>query len=725
MHRASSHAAFAVGLVLFVASIPALATPAAASDPPALSAFSGAGHYCVSCHAPDDARLTNALAWNGAIGRASLSPCPTVQQLRWELAYTDDAFDAIGRAESDLGARDAATSNLARLTLARAESYPRLVETSYRSVDAGLNEIRSARFQLNKSYMATQSERSTRTNNVMLIVGLAVTLFLAISLAWGYRNTRGAQGPARHWLRPEPLGASFVFLVFGIFALPLFNPPVQSDTSTAAALARQTALDAGTKAATSAENESAKAWQLARLAGTWARVNGSSASTAWTEAVSATKELETNADAYWGRVRTLEEAAVGWEQAPEAAGPVVQRIQVAASTAWAHAAMAGEFAAVDRARATELLAAALARAQKNADPDTRAFDLKVISVAWSMIDKAKGETIAGQIDDPFIRAWAWRELGRFDQAAASARQVDDANRRTFALREIAVAAANASLLNEAQTVAQALPDPARAYALSDLAVAWAPIDAGQAGKTAGSIAVKYPDARAVAYRGIGLYDQAWREIARLDAGFEQGRAQAGVIAAWARVSPDQALAAAKTMQEPYWSAQAQRAIAAEYGKSDVRRALDLAQAIPVVSARVQALADIARESRDPSAFQQAAAGAQQLRDPYPLRDLVIAWAPVDASGALALVDQLDRESDRAQALLAIALALAPVDRDQANAVFDRALKQAQGARLRGDSYYATELLRTLGERYASVDAARAAAAFNAALDVARKVSTAF
>ncbi len=557
---------------------------------------------------------------------------------------------------------------------------------------------------------------------VILVVGVVVTLFLLATLAWGLWNTRHLHVGVLRGFRFGIGAVLFVLIIFVIFALPIFNPPTQTLAATTADLNRQAALDAGTRAAVSAENLSAQAWEFSRLA---ADSRLAARPLLVQTAISTTRQLEMNSDAYWGKARALEESAVTWNQAADAAPPLVQRIQVAASRAWAYAAIANELAATQPLSATEFLNLGLARAQQNPDPYFRATDLKVIAVAWSRLDQTQARAVADQIADPFIRAWAQREIGAFNQAVASARQVSDPYPRAFALREIALASKNANLLNEALSIAQTLPEPARAYALSDLATAWSPFDAKQASQIADSIAPQFPDARASAFRRIGRFADAWTELTKLNPGFEQTRAQAELVAAWANVSPNDALTAAQKIRDPFWNAEAQRAVVTALAQTDAARALDLARAIPIPFARVQALTDVARVTHDAATFQQAAALADQLHDPYPLRDLAVAWAQVNPQGALTLVDQLDREGDRARVLLAVALALALTDHAQANAVFDRAVNQAQAARSFGDPLYSAELLRELGAQYATVDAAKANEAFAAALDAAQKITTAF
>jgi hypothetical protein len=694
-----------------------------AADPPATNALAQSDHYCVACHSENDPRVSAPLDWGGGLTHAQLSPCPAVQQLAQEIAYTDQAFDAIANGQNSLAMRGMPMASIDQRVLAREESLPRLFETSYRTVDAGVNEARAFRYQLNKTYAQVQSERGAWTTNVLLVVGILVTLFLLASLAWGYANTRNLKSSVP---RVGPWSALFILLVFIVFALPIFNPPAESaDVATPAGLERQTALDAATRAAVSAENESAKAWELAQLSAAWSPLGAGQAQLALTAAYSATNELALNADAYWGAARALEESAVTWNKAPGAAPPVVQRVAVDAGRVWAYPAMADEIVATDSRRARGLLQTALSRAAQEPDPYFRALDLKKIAVAYAQLDPAQADAVANQIEDPFIRAWAFRELGQFNDAAVSARQISDMYLRGWALRAIGVAAQDTALLNEALTLAQTLTDPtARAYALADLAAAFDETNPARAAELADSIAPAAHAARAYAFLRLGRFSDAWSESQKLD-GFERSRAQDEIVAAWARTSPNDALAAAQDIRDPFWRAQAQRTVVAALAPTDAARARDLARGITIPFAQVQALTEIGRATRDTASFQEAASLADQLHDPYPLCDLIAAWAPLEPPKALVLVDKLDRESDRAQALLAVALALASSDHAQANAVFDRAVKQAKAARLFGDALYSSELLRELGTRYAAVDSAKAAEAFQDALDATEKVTTGF
>ncbi|MCL4393998.1 MAG: hypothetical protein M1482_04190 [Chloroflexi bacterium] len=715
MHvRIAALTALVFALVFLVAS-------AFAAAPPASADLSHAGDYCISCHSASDPRLADALTWDSSFTPGALSACPTIQQLRDELTFTGQQIDAVDHGVAGL-VQGAAAQDLERQLLAREESVPRILDTDYHSVDAGVGAARTVAFQIDKTYAQVQTERDSWKTIVMLAVGIIVTMILVGSLAWGYANTRGVQTPAGRWLRFGRLGPLFVIALFLVFALPIFNPPTQSDIQAPAAATRQAALDAASSSAASAENASAKVWELGRIS---ASAGPSSAELALTDAISTSAELAATSHAYWGRTQSLEESAVAWNGGTDAVPPLEQRIQVAASRTWATAALAEQVAASDPARATNLLSSALARAQTEPDLYFRSLDLKVISGAWARTDKSRSIQVANQIDDAFVRSWALRELGEFGAAAASARQVQDAYFRIYALREVGAASQDNSLMTEALTGARSLPEPSRAYALADLASAWLPFDANQAENIANSIDPSNAGARASAFGRIGKYQAAWAGLKKLPGGFGQSRAQSQLASEWARVSPADALAALPEIENPLLRDEAQHATVAVLAMSDATRALDLAKTISTPFVRAQALADVARVTHDESTFQQAADLADQLHDAYPLRDLAIAWAPLDPANALALVDKMDWEGDRAQALFAVAVALAPKDRAQANSIFDRAIKQAQAARLAGDPVYSAELLRELGAGYASVDAAEASQAFSAAVAAANQVSTGF
>lgn len=716
-----------------------------AEEPPAATRLAQTSQYCVACHLESDPRLSAPLAWQGGLERAWLSPCPVYAQLQQEAAYTDQAFDAVTAGIVALQARRMDTAAIEQRLLARQESLPRLLGGSYRTLDAAVNEARSVRYQANKVYAQVQDTNTVWRRRAMLAVGLLLTAFLLLSLAWGYRNTQTRLAAGRRLT----LTLSFIalpVLAFVLFSLPLFNVTMTDDTvSTPEDLARQTALDDTTRATTAAETLAGRAWQLGRLAAAWSPFDKNAASVAISAAVSSSQQLAANSAAYWGQARSVEESAVTWQKAPQAAAPAAQRLDAAAARTWGEAALAAEILPLDTQQALDLLQSATDTALSRPASYFRDMDLKVAAVAWSANGADNAVAVANEIGDPFVRAWALREIAGqakqpalFAQAVAAAQRVSSSYLKATALREIYTLYKNPDRLAEALAAAQALPagSPERAWALSDLAIVSGPADLVQARGLVEGIEPAYAAARAAGYAGLaratsnaGLYAQACAELEKLPNAMERHRAQAELARAWGQAAPMDALAAAGKIGDPFWRAWAQVGAAVAPAGVDLARATETERAIGVPVARIEALAGIgaARAGANDKAgaaasFAEAASLAGKLRDPYVLRDLAVAWAQVEPEEALKLVDKLEREGDKALALLAIAEAMP--DRAQAKAVYERALKQAQAARQRGDPLYATELLLVFGRRYSSVDAAMAAPAFAAALEAAGKVNTA-
>lgn len=727
-----NHKLLAFLLPLLLPALFMVARPIRAADPPAVAGLARFDHYCISCHSSDDPHLAGPLGWYGGSSHALHSPCPAVSTFLLEAAYTDQALDAIANGENALMARFIPASSIDARLATREQGLARVVNSSYRTVDAGVNQVRALRLQLNKSYAQVGTARGEWTSRVLLAAGLGLTLALAILLLWGYRNTRGVQLGARRSLLPGLGGLVFIFLIVLFFGLPLLKwTGDQTDVATAADTERQAALDAATAAAVSAENESARSWQLAQLAQAWQSVNASGASLALTAAFSSTAELESNADAYWGRTRALEESAVGWETSSSAVVPVVQRVEVASARVWSYAALVDAMSTSDP-RAPRVLEDALARTGQNPDPYFRSLDLKKLSIAWARLNAARARSVANSIPDPFIRAWALSELASrlqspdlSTQAAASIEQIADPVQAVFALRELALATQDAAYLDRGLALARAIADSsAQDDALANLAAASARVAPSRAPEIVNSISPVSHGARARARLAVGEFADAWAEAEKID-GYERFRAQEAIVAGWARGAPDEALAAAGKIGNSFWQAEAQYAVVAALASTDPARACKIAQNIVHPFARVQALTDCGRATKDAASLEQAATLAKQLADPYPLLALIQAWAPLEPQQALALVDHLNLEGDRARALLAVALALAPSDHVQANALFDRAVRQAQAARLFGDALHSVNLLQTLAVQYATIDPAKANEAFRAALDAAQKITTAF
>jgi hypothetical protein len=648
------------------------------------------GNYCLSCHTPGDDRPATVMAWRGSMAREVISPCPAASRVHEEVYYTERLLLAIGRARAgtpgDLSKTDA------RIAAAR-QTYSRLLDTPVNSLDALSSEAKVLRFRLGKSYREINQLREVASQDLVLYFAGVVTLVLLISLGWGLRNSArfSARGGGRFHLSFKAV--LFIVLVLVLFSLPIFRVFSQVTASSAEEQARQAVLDTATRVAGTADRELARSWMLARVGAAWP---GSDARQA-DAALAAAKEAQLNAITLWGNVQAAQEATVGLQFEQEKAGMIGDQLNAAESRAWGLRLIAAEWAPVNPARAENVLEEALAVANSNTGI-YRELDVRAIAVTWATINPDKGLAVADRVYDPALRAWALWEIAGitgdkslYGRAAEAARRVSDPVDRARSLREIAVRSGDKALFAEALAALDGVEGVPLAYALGDLAAA-----SGDS-SIAARIGPAYPDARAAALYRLGLFEEAWAAAAKIEDPFDQAHAQAAIAGKWGNAD------AARQIADPTLRDLALRDVAVA-GKD-----VTLAKSIESPYYRVQALTALGQ-------YQAAAAEAGNLSDTYPLRALAVAWAGEEPQSALALVDKMEREDDKAEALRAIAAATG----DQA--IFERALGMALAARVSGDALAPAQASLALAETFKLTDKARAEAAFAQAYDAAQRIS---
>jgi hypothetical protein len=329
----------------------------------------------------------------------------------------------------------------------------------------------------------------------------------------------------------------------------------------------------------------------------------------------------------------------------------------------------------------------------------RDLQLRGLALAWAKVDATQAAPTTAQMNDPSLRAWTFRELAvltsdntLFDNATEAARAIEDPVQKARALREIGVASGNSALFDEALSELDDVSDAPLAYALGDLAVA-----SGNASLVE-QIAPSFPDARASAQLRLGEYQSAWDAAADIADPFEQARAQATIAAAWGNAE------AAAQIPVPLYRDLALRDVIQKSGNAA------LADSITSTYYKVQALTALG----DYEAAQELAG---ELGDPYPLVKLAVSLAGMDPQVALALVDQMDREADKAVALQAIAVALG----DQA--LIEQAQGMALAARVRGDSLAPAQASLDLAQALWTVNKTDAQAVLQQAYEAAQRIAT--
>jgi len=697
------------------------------------------GNYCLECHTAVPVHPLDAVR---PIEWARDIPCDTLRKAYEGIWQTDTLVGAFQNSANDVRGVGIDTSvQTKRINTQRviAERFSRDDDVSLAAIS---NQYQTARFQMNKAYVAMNDARATRDRIFILIAVSLATAFVVVGIFLGWRNTFRGKGKAVHPRAAWVLTAIGMIIVFILFANPLFAFAPPLPTATEEETARQTAVDQATRVSDAVARFSAQSWVLGRIGAQWHAVDKTQANAAYADALQAARDKDANLTAYWGQLQTVRESAVTWNAATQDLAVFrANKIETAALQSWQYRAMANEWLTVDKAKATEALQLALSSLQPPTSNFPRDLELRAVTVTWARLDAAKGSELIAQVQDPFLRAWGWREMGQFDKAIQAARQVQSPYDRAWALREIARASGNLAPLNDALDAANKIENAeTRAYAFADIAIVWAAKDDAKANEIIEKIVAAYPEARVIALEGAGaaatdadrvkeFFTRALTEAKKADDVYTTEKLTAAISADLARVDAADALDIASKLTDVIFRDQAYCDIAILLSASDRAIAGDVAAKIASPSFRVQALTAIGAASAKANDktqaakfFQDAFALAERLEETYPLRDLAIAWSAVDAQAALAVVDQIEDPADKVAVLQAIALALAPSDKKQSAEVFDRAVNVAKSLRVRGESFAAAGALTSLASSYAMIDATRANQTFTLAIESAKRVN---
>ncbi len=652
-------------------------------------------NYCAACHTAGDPRPAQAVEWRGGPAAAALSPCPAYRRIQEELYYTERLLLMIDRASVQAPMSQAFAARLQ----GEQEGYLRLLDAPVVSLDAFVAEAQGLRYKLGKDYTEINQVNDQSKRRWAAIVAGAVSLLLALSLGWGWFNTRHYPGGGlrgQGW--PRLAGKTLLLLaIFAFFALPLLQEPAQPATATSAeAQAIQTTLDTATRAASAADRAGARAWMLGQIGAVWNTLDPQRGAIILAEARQAAGQANDQAAALWGQAAAAQEAAVSDPAQMEKAGLVAARLDATRSRAWGLR-LAAE-AWLDDPAAAGLLEQA-ADAALSAQGGYRDLDLGAITAVYARLDPLRAGQIAKQIQDPALQASAWRAVAAYSHdyssAVQAARRVSDPYQRALTLGRIAAESQDAGLFVEAAAQLPEQDTPELAYTLSALA-GWSGDPA-----LAGRISAAYPTARAVAYLGVGDYTSALQESQNISDPYEQAHVLSRLAQAQAKANRDQAAAALDQIQVAALRQRAARDLLLLSGESDWMEWISW----PYL--RLQAYTS-------PGSLDQAQAAllANPPKDGYPLVGLTWALAGSDPQAALALVEQMPREADRSAALNAIALQTGDP------AIFERALGMAQAARVRSDPLAPARASLDLALAFIPTDPVKARLALEQAYQIA-------
>jgi hypothetical protein len=499
------------------------------------------------------------------------------------------------------------------------------------------------------------------------------------------------------------------------------------------------AMAAATDVADQQERMIARARAMAQAATCWAASNPAAGRQAVVDSVRAAQQAASGGDEQRAVAAGLREESATWAPVDwRSAIALAERIERNASRAWVLRWIAGELANAD------LLEVALEVAEANPLPQYRAADESTIAIELAKVDADRALEVADEIADPAAKARALREIsGQIAEtdpelaedvladALTAAREIEDHYDRAWALRESALApAADAAqareLLAEAEEAAGEIEEvEPQAFAQSDIAVAWATLDLDEARAVLGAMedtSDDYPEPLVAALVGMAerisasnpeeakaLLEEALAESERVLDTYERAQAVNAVVIGMTTVDNERAESIALGIEDAYLQGDALRFLAVTAASANADDAVSLAEAIEPRFVRVQALIAVGEEvgkddpERAVSIFEQALSEAGELEDTYPLRQLAIAWAPLDPEKALEIANRIEDDGDRVQALTHIAVALQATDPKEARLAFEAAQETAQSIKSDDDPFAAATALRDMATVWSSVN----------------------
>lgn len=661
------------------------------------------GNYCASCHPSDDPRLTGVTAWRGEIAAAQMSPCPAAKQIREELYYTERMLLAIDRYHSNLPGFIDTTGIDSRLDSGR-QSYQRLLDAPVTGLDAFIAEAQSVRFKLGKVYSAVQVLDESAKRLRSLITAIVVTLIVLGSLAWGLYHTRhvGRQAAASGWKNPVRFGL-LLLMIAAFFSLPLLRLPPQADAaSDPEAQAVQTELDTVQRAAAAADRALARSWMIGQVGAAWYTLDADQAAEIFEHALAAAEEARSDSSALWGEASAAHEAAVSDPAALEKASLIASQVGSTRSRAWMLALIGESWLEAN----TETARTALAEAERFAMDGRgvyRDLDLRRIALAWRLTDLTESRRITGLILDPEVRAAALVDLAQvgsreaLDAAAAEVLALPDSTLKALLAADLARLSADGSFIEIALAVADLYEGAHQAYLYAGIASRSADPSIAE------MITPEFPGAQALAWLDAGDATRAWEAAGRIIDPFERDRAKIEVIKLLAQTDPNQAGAKLAEIEIPLLRDHATRFVIQISGDAS------LVSQVENTYDRVMALTALEQ-------WDQAELAAAELKETYPLVGLTEALAVHEPQRALNLIEQIQRETDKAQALAAVSLA------DPSKENFERALAMSAAARIRGDALAPVRATLNLALSFFQINRDEAGQALSQALDLAERIS---
>lgn len=679
------------------------------------SALARSAGLCLECHSSSylQSLKGSSPVWDRSVYQVRLEACPGIRSLSEEVFFTESRIVKINEVLKVLEQEGWATEGLKKKTSQTAESFFQLKNREITAVGQFARDSSALRSALQKVYDQTIQARAEWSHRWLIGVGVLLFIGVMVLLGVGFQKlNRMGKGLLLFLLIGE--GLSFI---------SCSASPVEPARKSPAQEQLDQLLSVATQTSSSVEESFYCSILLAQMAGEWSQIDpmGSDQAfqLAWKMALKSQEET--------GKLRSIQEVVSRWPDRTEADKNKVNfdtvldlrdQVRNTEGRTWALRAVAEEWVRANEKKGRPALESASQKTQGIKDPEIRDRDLKSIAEAWGAIDENRALEISRSIADPFLRSLTLANLAHstrnqdragnlIREAWKTAQSISSPQLQSYAFAR--VSAVGAKILHrerkfwadQVTAQLQMLKNPAlQNVALQEAIFEWAPVDGEEAERWAGAIPAEFSEGRAYSFlllsqrpgipraQAIVLLKKALTETERVTDSFESQRIKSLVGKELAKVDPQEALRLLSQIQDPFYRSDILRHLAEEFSQRDRKKALELAERIPLESLRTQTVLrvigrgmELDRE-RVYSLYQEALQAAQFLPDPYAralnLIELGKAWGRLEKGRetfpfdlALKFADPISSPSSKAEILEILAEAWKNSDPVKGQAILER------------------------------------------------------
>jgi len=650
------------------------------------SATAKTAGYCLECHSQKLIQKfdRSILAGGRSVYHAKLEPCPGVRSLSEEIFFTETRITKLNQILHEIDQRGWASHTLRKNVSETAESFSALKGSKKASIAQFTQESSALRGLLQKVYDHTLQARDESARR--WLIGLASLIFLGVLvlLRVGHRKL-------------NRMGKTLFLslLVAGSLSLNACSSgPAEPAKKSPAQERLEQSLHVASQSSGKMEETFYQSFLLAEMARQWSKIETIPAEKAfhlaWQMALRAREKA--------APIKDLKEVVSRWPNQAEALKEKVNfdsvldlgdELRNADGRTWALRAVAEEWIQVNRQKGRAALEFAFQEALKIHDAEIRDRELKSIAGAWAGIDEDRALQASRSIVDPFLKALALmdaalsiREKGKASDLFAEALQVAESAPPSYsqskAFIQISAAAARTDPEKRnawaGRTLAkiQSLDNPQlKAYAILELILHWAPLDREQAERWAVEIPSLFPEARAYSFfflarnaagkaRALAHLKNALAEASKVVDPFEAQKIKSLIALSLAGIESGEAWRILPQVEDPYLRSEILAELALEFSKQDKRKALDLAEKIPLEPFRTKMIVRIITQwvpkdqEKITSLYHQIIRVASSISDPYTRAMILIelgkGWESLDRRKQTSLLEQALRSAEEISSL---------------------------------------------------------------------------